>query len=94
MRGKRDRQVWKVVDRMHYYWRADLEQIVRQGIADGVFRVDLKFDETLAFLMAVLSGSASADPEQMAAIQRQTDAWILSDNVKQKLARTSGVRKR
>lgn len=94
LRGKRDRQVRKVVDQMNHYWRADLEQIVRQGMADGAFRGDLTFDETLAFLMAVLSGSALADPDQLAAIQRQTESWILSEKAKQKLARTSGARKR
>src|SRR5215467_4160852 len=34
-RGKRDPQVQKVVDQMNRHWQTNVENIVRQGMADG-----------------------------------------------------------
>src|SRR5215469_11438833 len=62
LRGKRDPQVQKVVDQMNHHWQANVESIVRHGVTDGTFRSDLTFDEVLSFLMAILRGTAFADP--------------------------------
>ena len=94
LRGKRDPQVQKVVDQMNHHWQANVERIVRHGMADGTFRSDLTFDEVLSFLMAILRGTAYADPDQVAVLQRQTESWILSEQAKRRLSKKSGATKK
>jgi DNA-binding NarL/FixJ family response regulator len=94
LRGKRDPQVQKVVDQMNHHWQANVERIVRHGMADGTFRSDLTFDEVLSFLMAILRGTAYADPDQVAVLQKQTESWILSKQAKRRLSKKSGATKK
>jgi AcrR family transcriptional regulator len=94
LRGKRDPQVQKVVDQMNHHWQANVERIVRHGMADGTFRSDLTFDEVLSFLMAILRGTAYADPDQVAVLQKQTESWILSEQAKRRLSKKSGATKK
>ena len=94
LRGKRDPQVQKVVDQMNHHWQANVERIVRHGVADGTFRSDLTFDEVLSFLMAILRGTAYADPDQVAVLQKQTESWILSEQAKRRLRKKSGATKK
>ena len=94
LRGKRDPQVQKVVDQMNRHWQTNVENIVRQGMADRTFRSDLTFDEVLSFLMAILRGTAYADPDQVAVLQKQTESWILSEQAKRRLSKKSGATKK
>jgi AcrR family transcriptional regulator len=94
LRGKRDPQVQKVVDQMNHHWQANVERIVRHGMADGTFRSDLTFDEVLSFLMAILHGTAYAAPQQVAVLQKQTESWILSEQAKRRLTKKSGGTKK
>lgn len=94
LRGKRDPQVKKVVDQMNHHWQANVENIVRQGMADGTFRADLSFDEVFSFLMTILRGAAYADPDQVPLLQRQTESWILSEPTKSQLKKRSGGKKK
>src|SRR5215469_10150050 len=93
LRGKRDPQVQKVVEQMNRHWLANVETIVRDGMADKTFRSDLTFDEVLTFLMAVLRGTAFADPKQVAVLQKQTETWLLSDQAWRRLSKP-GARKK
>ena len=43
-------------------------------------------------LMAIFSGTAAFSADQMDAIERNTEAWILSDNAKRNLKRHTGVK--
>ena len=56
MRGKRDPEVWKVVEQMHFHWRAGIERIVIDGVADGTFRTDIDPKVMLSMLMSIFSG--------------------------------------
>lgn len=94
LRGKRDPHVQKVLDQMVHYWQANVEAIARQGIADGTFRSDLTFDEIFSFLMAILRGSATGDPDHVPVLQKQTESWILSDHAKRQLSKKSGAGKK
>jgi AcrR family transcriptional regulator len=94
LRGKRDPQVRKVVDQMNHHWQANVERIIGHGMADGTFRSDLTFDEVVSFLMAILRGSAYADPDEVPVLQRQTEWWILSEQAKRQLSKKSGARKK
>lgn len=93
-RGKRDPQVQKVVDQMIRHWETNVENIVRQGMADGTFRSDFSFDEIFRFLMTILRGIAYADPDQVPALQRQTESWIVLEQAKRQLAKRSGGKKK
>jgi AcrR family transcriptional regulator len=94
MRGQRDPEVKKVVEEMRSHWLQSIQDILRQGMADRTFRSDLPFRDALAFLMATLSGTAWARPEQMDAIQRQAESWLLSPLAKRRLATMKGSKKK
>lgn len=94
LRGKRDPQVQKVVDEMNHHWQTNVEKTVRQGIADGTFRSDLSFGEMLSFLMTILRGTAYAEADQVAALQRQTESWILSEQAQRRLRKRLGAKKK
>lgn len=92
LRGKRDPQVQKVVDRMMGHWRKGIGKLVREGIADGTFRGDIEPPAMLGILMAILGGAAATGSDQLDAIQRYTESWILSDTARKQVKRTSGAR--
>jgi AcrR family transcriptional regulator len=93
LRGKRDTEVQKVVNQMNAHWRHGIEQMVQQGVADGTFRADIAPREMIPMLMSIFSGTAAFSGDQIDAIERNTEAWILSDKVKRKLRKQAGVRK-
>jgi TetR/AcrR family transcriptional regulator, regulator of cefoperazone and chloramphenicol sensitivity len=94
MRGQRDPEVRRVVEEMRSHWLESVEEILRDGMADHTFRSDLPLKDALAFLMATLSGTAWARPEQMNAIQRQAESWLLSPDAKRRLATKKGTKKK
>jgi AcrR family transcriptional regulator len=93
LRGKRDPEVQKVVEQMKYYWRRGIEQMVKQGIGDGTFRADIDPPEMLAMLMSIFSGTAVTGVDQIDAIARNTESWILSNKVKKQLNKQIGATK-
>jgi AcrR family transcriptional regulator len=94
LRGKRDPEVQKVLDQMLNHWQSGIQRTVEAGIADDTFRSDLAPKEILGFLLAVLSGAATAGVDQIQAIQKQTESCILSEKAKRHLARRSGAREK
>lgn len=85
LRGKRDPEVQKVVEMMLGHWRQGLKRMVVEGIDRGPFRPELDPEETMSMLMAVLTGIAAAGAEQLDAIQRSVEAWLLQDQVRKTL---------
>lgn len=94
LRGRRDPQVQKIVDQMNWHWRQGIEQIVREGVADGTFRPDIDPKEMISMLMSIFAGIAAIGSDQIDAIERNTEAWILSDNAKKRLTRAKGAHER
>jgi AcrR family transcriptional regulator len=92
LRGKRDPQVQKVVDQMNFHWRHEVERTVQAGVADGTFRADIDPGEMTLMLMSIFSGMATVSSGQIDAIERNTEAWILS-KAKKNLKRRSGVKR-
>lgn len=92
MRGKRDREVQKVVDQMKSQWRQGIERMVVEGVEDGTFRTDLDSKVMLAMLMSIFWGISAAGGDKISEIERSTESWILSDKVKKQLYKT-GARK-
>ncbi len=94
LRGKRDAEVQKVVDRMYFHWRHGIEQMVQQGIADGAFRSDIEPASATLMLMAIFGGTAAFTVEQMNRLERTTEAWILSEKAQRSLKKKAGVTKK
>lgn len=85
MRGRRDPAVQKVVEQMNFFWRQGLEEMVRRGISDGVFRQDVEPEAMLSTLMSILAGVTTVGGDRLGEIERVTEAWILSDTVRKEL---------
>ncbi len=85
MRGRRDREVQKVVEQMNFHWRQGLEQMVLEGVGDGTFRTDMDSEAMLAMLMSIFAGIALTGAGNIREIERGMESWILSDKVKNKL---------
>jgi TetR/AcrR family transcriptional regulator, regulator of cefoperazone and chloramphenicol sensitivity len=93
LRGKRDPQVQRTVDQMNGHWRDGIERMVQAGVADGTFRHDIPAGELLSMLMAILAGAAASGGAQIDAMERNTEAWILSGQAKKKLQKALGAKK-
>jgi TetR/AcrR family transcriptional regulator, regulator of cefoperazone and chloramphenicol sensitivity len=85
MRGRRDPAVQKIVDEMNFHWRHGLEEIVRTGVSESVFRQDVEPEAMLSTVMSILTGIAVVGGDRIGEIERVTEAWILSDKVKKEL---------
>jgi len=81
LRGRRDPEVQKVVDTMHSHWCDGLEQIVRQGIAEGTFRSELNPQQTVGFLFSALYGAILPASKHIDAVQSVVEHWMLSEKV-------------
>ena len=93
LRGKRDTQVQKIVDQMNGHWRDGIEQMVQAGVADGTFREDIAPRDLIPMLMSIFSGAAAFGADQIDAIERNTETWILSGKAKKRLKKPTGVKK-
>jgi hypothetical protein len=67
--------------------------MVRAGVADGTFREDIPPSEMLSMLMSIFAGVAASGTVQIDAIERNTEAWILSGKAKKKLQTSIGAKK-
>ena len=92
MRGKRDPEVWKVVEQMHFHWRAGIERIVIDGVADGTFRTDIDPKVMLSMLMSIFSGIETVGVHKINEIERCTESWILSDKVKKQQQKEGAIK--
>jgi TetR/AcrR family transcriptional regulator, regulator of cefoperazone and chloramphenicol sensitivity len=93
LRGKRDAQVQKIVDQMNGHWRDGIEQMVQAGVADGTFREDIAPRDLIPMLMSIFSGAAAFGADQIDAIERNTEMWILSGKAKKRLKKPTGAKK-
>jgi AcrR family transcriptional regulator len=93
LRGKRDAQVQKIVDQMNGHWRDGIERMVQAGVADGTFREDIAPRDLIPMLMSIFSGAAAFGADQIDAIERNTEMWILSGKAKKRLKKPTGAKK-
>jgi AcrR family transcriptional regulator len=93
LRGKRDAQVQKIVDQMNGHWRDGIEQMVQEGVADGTFRDDIAPRDLVPMLMSIFSGAAAFGADQIDAIERNTETWILSGKAMKRLKKLTGAKK-
>ena len=95
LRGKRDPEVQKTVDQMNAHWRDGIERMVQTGVADGTFREDIPPREILPMLMSIFAGAVAsgATANEIDAIERNTETWILSNKAKKKLQKPIGAKK-
>jgi AcrR family transcriptional regulator len=93
LRGKRDAEVQKIVDQMNGHWRDGIEGMVQLGAADGTFREDIAPRDLVPMLMSIFSGAATFGADQIDAIERNTEMWILSGKAKKRLKKPTGAKK-
>jgi AcrR family transcriptional regulator len=93
LRGKRDPQVQKIVDQMNGHWRDGIEGMVQLGAADGTFREDIAPRDLVPMLMSIFSGAAAFGADQIDAIERNTEMWILSGKAKKRLKKPTGAKR-
>jgi AcrR family transcriptional regulator len=93
LRGQRDPEVQKTVEQMNEHWRAGIDRMVRAGIADGTFRDDIAPGEMISMLMSIFAGTVATGGGQIDALERITEAWILSSKARKKLQKPTGAKK-
>jgi len=81
LRAKRDVEVQKVVETMHWHWRLGLEQMVEAGIAEGTFRQDLSKDEILTLLICMMSGATICRGDEFTFVKQGIERWLLNEKV-------------
>jgi AcrR family transcriptional regulator len=86
LRANRDPAVRLALDSLVVSWRAWIESIVREGVADGTFRQDLDPGTTIPMLMAVFAGDRSVGVEELENIQRGVEEWLLAPETKAELS--------
>jgi TetR/AcrR family transcriptional regulator, regulator of cefoperazone and chloramphenicol sensitivity len=59
LRARRDEAIAKVIDPLMGHWRGGLEEMVGEGIEEGVFRADLDPAAAGTLLMTAFSGAAT-----------------------------------
>ncbi len=92
LRGKRDAEVQKIFNQMNAHWRNGIEKTLAAGAADGTFRPDIPLREMFLLVMSIFTGMVASGAGQIDAIERNTEAWILSPKAKTKLAKPKGVK--
>jgi TetR/AcrR family transcriptional regulator, regulator of cefoperazone and chloramphenicol sensitivity len=90
LRGKRDAEVQKIFDQMNAHWRNGIERTIEEGAADGTFRHDISPREIFPLVMSIFTGIVASGAAQIDAIERNTEAWILSPKAKKKLEKPKG----
>ena len=78
---------------MNGHWRDGIEQMVQAGVADGTFRDDIAPRDLIPMLMSIFSGAAAFGADQIDAIERNTEMWILSGKAKKRLKKPTGAKK-
>ena len=81
LRAKRDVEVQKVVEMMHWHWKLGLEQMVEAGVAEGTFRQDLSKDEILTLLICMMSGATICRGDEFQFVKQGIERWLLNEKV-------------
>jgi TetR/AcrR family transcriptional regulator, regulator of cefoperazone and chloramphenicol sensitivity len=90
LRGQRDAEVQKIFHQMDAHWRNGIERTLEEGAADGTFRNDIPPREMFPLVMSIFTGIVVSGASQFDAIERNTEAWILSAKSQKKLAKPTG----
>lgn len=90
LRGKRDSEVQKIVNQLDAGWRYGIEQMVARGAEDKTFRADIPQKEMVPILMSLFSGIPALTDDQIDAVERNTESWILSEETKKQLMKKRG----
>ena len=78
---------------MDAHWRNGIERTLEEGAADGTFRNDIPPREMFPLVMSIFTGIVVSGAAQFDAIERNTEAWILSGKAKKRLQKPIGAKK-
>src|SRR5215470_8339493 len=84
LRGRRDTAIRKIIEPMFGHWRKGIEEWMRAGIAEGVFRRDLDPVGGAAFFVAAMTGTGVLEYSRrdLDAIFAVIEAWLRAPEAK------------
>jgi TetR/AcrR family transcriptional regulator, regulator of cefoperazone and chloramphenicol sensitivity len=80
LRGRRDPAVRSIVEPLFGHWQFGIEQWMKAGVEQGVFRPDLDAAAAAAFLTAAIAGTGvlGTSRQQLERIFAAVEAWLLA----------------
>jgi TetR/AcrR family transcriptional regulator, regulator of cefoperazone and chloramphenicol sensitivity len=79
LRAHRDPAVRSIIAPLTYHWRAGLQQLIEEGISEGVFRPDLVPVVAATLVASTISGAINftVGPEVLDSIFREIEQWLI-----------------
>jgi TetR/AcrR family transcriptional regulator, regulator of cefoperazone and chloramphenicol sensitivity len=79
LRAHRDPAVRSIIAPLTYHWRAGLQQLIEEGISEGVFRPDLVPVVAATLVASAISGAINftVGPEVLDSIFREIEQWLI-----------------
>ena len=79
LRAQRDQAIKSIIAPLAYHWRAGLEQMIENGIREGVFRQNLVPVVAAAFVASTVSGALSlaVGIEVMDSVFDEIERWLV-----------------
>ena len=79
LRAHRDPAVRSIIAPLTYHWRAGLQQLIEEGISEGVFRPDLVPVVAATLVASTISGAINftLGPEVLDSIFREIERWLI-----------------
>ena len=84
LRGRRDPAIRKIIEPLFGHWRKGIEEWMRAGVAEGVFRRDLDPAGGAAFFVAAMIGAGLLEHSrhELDDILAVIEAWLLASGAK------------
>lgn len=79
LRAHRDPAVRSIITPLTYQWRAGLQQLIEEGISEGVFRPDLVPVVAATLLASTISGAINftVGAELLDSVFREIEQWLI-----------------
>src|SRR5262249_17358000 len=80
LRGRRDPAIRKIIEPLYGHWRKGIEEWMRAGVAEGVFRRDLDPAGGASFFVAAMTGAGLLEHsrDELDGILAAIEAWLLA----------------
>ena len=79
LRAHRDPVVRSITAPLTYHWQAGLQQLIEEGISEGIFRPDLVPVVAATLVASTISGAINfaVGPEMLDSIFREIERWLI-----------------
>jgi AcrR family transcriptional regulator len=91
LRGRRDPAIRKIIEPLFGHWQKGIEEWVKAGVAEGVFRRDLDPAGAAVFYVSAMVGTALLDHSrhELDSILAVIEAWLLATGAKSAAGRAT-----